>query len=130
MGKDMTNKDIQEAIFASGYLEQENEYLISANVDGIIISLPFKEGDSANKNDLIAIVKSDIQDSQMEEALAVYRDAQKSASKSSPELQQIEAQIDQAKYQLALDRDNYLRYKDLLDKNSVSQLDLDGRTPV
>jgi macrolide-specific efflux system membrane fusion protein len=44
-------KNIEDAVFASGYTEQENNYTVSAKVDGVIISLPVKEGNSVTKND-------------------------------------------------------------------------------
>jgi macrolide-specific efflux system membrane fusion protein len=63
-------KNIEDAVFASGYTEQENNYTVSAKVDGIIISLPVKEGDSVVKNDLIAVIENEVQNNQLQDALA------------------------------------------------------------
>jgi macrolide-specific efflux system membrane fusion protein len=116
-------KNIKDAVFASGYTEQENNYTVSAKVDGIIISLPVKEGNSVTKNDLIAVIENEVQNNQLQDALVVYNDAVKNASLDSPQLQQLQTQIEQAEQQLEFDKENYLRYKDLWSKKSVSKLD-------
>ena len=116
-------KNIEDAVFASGYTEQENNYTVSAKVDGIIISLPVKEGNSVAKNDLIAVIENEVQNNQLQDALVVYNDAVKNASLDSPQLQQLQTQIEQAEQQLEFDKENYLRYKDLWRKKSVSKLD-------
>ncbi|MBN2173037.1 MAG: hypothetical protein JW731_02815 [Bacteroidales bacterium] len=118
-------KNIEEAVFASGYIEQENNYTVSANVEGIILGLPVREGDSVIKNDLIVTIKNDVQNNQLQDALAVYNDAVFNASPDSPQLLNIQVQIDQAKQQLEFDKENYLRYKDLREKNSVSRFDFE-----
>ncbi len=118
-------KNIEDAVFGSGHLEQDDEYIVSATVSGVIKFLPVKEGDEVKPNDLIATIRSDVQHSQLEDARVTYHDALRNAATDSPQLKQIEAQIAQAQHQLDLDKVNYLRYKDLRAKNSVSQLDFD-----
>ena len=118
-------KHIEEAVFASGYLEQENNYTVSAKVEGIIASLPVKEGDVVSQHDLIAIIENDVQDNQVQDALAVYNDAVTNASSNSPQLQHLQTQIEQAQQQLEFDQENYVRYKDLWEKKSVSKLEFE-----
>lgn len=118
-------KNLTEAVFASGHVEQENNYTVSAKVDGIILSFPVKEGDSVIKNDVIALIEDDVQKNQLEDAQVLYKDALSNVSPDSPQLQNIMVQINQARKQLAFDEENYLRYKELRNKESVSQLDLE-----
>lgn len=118
-------KNIDEAVFGSGYIEQMDEYVVSASVNGVINFLPVKEGDMVGVNDVIAIIESEVQDKQLMDAYATYNDAQKNAGNNSPQLSQLQAQILQAREQFNLDQTNYNRYKDLRTKNSVSQLELD-----
>jgi macrolide-specific efflux system membrane fusion protein len=118
-------KNIEDAVFASGYIEQENNYTVSAKVEGILLTLPVKEGDSVSRNDLIAVVEYDVQNDQLQDAQVVYEDAVKNASPNSPQLLNLQTKIEQAEKQLAFDKENYLRYKDLLEKKSVSQLDFE-----
>jgi macrolide-specific efflux system membrane fusion protein len=117
--------DIEEAVFASGYIEQENNYTVSAKVDGLLTQYPVKEGDTVRANDIIAIIQSDVQGNQLQDALVIYEDAVNNASANSLQLQQINAQILQAEQQLAFDKENYHRYKDLYEKKSVSQLEFE-----
>lgn len=121
----LVQKSIEDAVFASGYVIQENEYLISSNVSGILKNIFVTEGDLVYQNQSIALVESNIQNTQLQDAKAVSNDAQRNASSSSTQLTQIQTQISQAQNQLQNDKTNYLRYRDLKTKNSVSQLDLD-----
>lgn len=118
-------KTIVEAVFASGYVEQEHNYTVSAKVEGVLVSLPVKEGDQVNKEDLIAVIENDVQHDQLQDARVVYQDAIKKASPDSPQLQQLQAQIEQAQDQLAFDKKNYQRYKDLWEKKSISKLEFE-----
>jgi macrolide-specific efflux system membrane fusion protein len=118
-------KNIEDAVFASGYIEQENNYTASAKADGIILSLPVREGDFVAKKDLIAIIENDVQQNNLQDAKVVYEDAVKNASPGSPQLQHIQTQIDQAKQQLEFDKENHLRYKELWERKSVSKLDFE-----
>ncbi|GAB3800635.1 efflux RND transporter periplasmic adaptor subunit [Spirosoma humi] len=118
-------KTIDEAVFASGHLEQENEYVVAANVDGTLQQLSIKEGDLVLAGAVLAHIKSDVPANQLTEAKLVYTDAARNASPQSPQLSQLRVQIDQANTQLEQDRTNWQRYKTLRASNSVSQLDLE-----
>lgn len=118
-------KDSIEAVFASGHIEQENQYTVFSTVEGTIVSLSIKEGDSVSTDQLIAAIKNDVPGNQLEDALAVYRDALKKASPNAPSIQQIEIQINQAKRQLESDKENYTRFEKLRATNSVSQLEFE-----
>ena len=116
-------KNIEEAVFASGYVEQENNYTVSAKAEGIIVDLPVKEGDPIATSQVVATLENDVQDNQLTDALVVHDDALDNASPDSPQLQHLQAQIEQAERQLNFDRENYERYRDLWEKESVSKLD-------
>ena len=118
-------KNIEDAVFASGYTEQENSYTVAAKVDGIIVKLPIKEGDSVTLNDLIATIENEVQDNQLKDAIVVYNDAISNASPDSPQLQHLQTQIDQAQHQLRFDEANYIRYKSLWEKNSISKFEFE-----
>lgn len=118
-------KNIELAVFANGFVERDEEYTIAANAVGVLHGLQVKEGDAVSAKQLIAAISSDAQASQVAQSQLVYNDAQKNATATSNQLQQIEQQINQAAAQLELDKTNYQRYKDLRATNSVSQLDYD-----
>lgn len=116
---------IDEAVFASGYMEQEQTYNLSANADGVLIALSIKEGFSVGNRERIATIQNDVQSNQVTDAQVVYQDATRSVSANSPELQSIAAQITQAQKQLNFDKENYQRYKDLYNQKSVSRLEFE-----
>lgn len=118
-------KNIEDAVFASGYIENEDEYMISARISGNILSIPIKEGEQVKENSLIASIENNVQTEQLKDAEAVYSQSRKNASENSPQLLQIQSQIDQAQHQMGQDKINFQRYKELRTKNSVSQLDLE-----
>jgi membrane fusion protein, macrolide-specific efflux system len=114
-----------EAVFASGYMEQEQTYNLSANADGVLIALSIKEGVSVGNNVRIATIQNDVQSNQVADAQVVYEDANRSTSSNSSELQSLTVQIAQAKKQLSFDQENYQRYKDLYTQKSVSRLEFE-----
>ena len=114
-----TRKNIEDAVFASGFIEQENQYTVSASTDGILTNIPVSEGDLVTQNTTIAVIKSDVQNNQVTDAQAVYNNAVTNASANASILQQIQTKINQANSQLLLDKVNYERYKDLRGQNSV-----------
>ncbi|MEL7377094.1 MAG: efflux RND transporter periplasmic adaptor subunit [Bacteroidota bacterium] len=116
---------MEDAVFASGHLEQENLYTVSAIVDGLILSLPVEEGDEVSRHQLIALVDNDVQNNQLADALVVYNDAKDRAAPGSPELESLSMQIEQARNQLTFDEENYLRYQSLYEKQSVSRMDFE-----
>lgn len=118
-------KSLQQAVFASGHLEQEDEYVISATAEGTITELSIREGDHIGVGQILVRIKSDVPNTQLREARIVYNDARKNATPGAPQLSQLEAQIAVARAQLDQDRLNYDRYTALRSKNSVSQLELE-----
>ena len=120
-------KNVQEVVFTSGIMEMENEYILSAKVDGILTELNLKEGDSVTTNQTIAILDSEVQKSQLNESVIVFNDSKKNALPSSPQLQNLKAQIIQAQEQLSFDEEQFNTYKDLWNKKSVSQVDYEKK---
>jgi multidrug efflux pump subunit AcrA (membrane-fusion protein) len=116
-------KTLQQAVFASGHLQQENEYVIAATADGTIRELELREGDSIKAGQVLLRIKSDVQHMQLQETQVVYEDALKNAAPGAPQLSQIRTQIAVAKAQLEQDRLNYERYTALRSRNSASQLE-------
>lgn len=116
---------IEEAVFASGHMEQEGTHVLSANADGILLSLSLKEGQEVGDSQLIAVIQNDVQSNQVSDALISYEDASKSAATTSPALQNLSVQIAQAQKQLSFDQNNYQRFKELYDQKSVSKLEFE-----
>lgn len=119
-------KDIQQSVFANGYVEFDNQYTVSADAPGVLFGQKIKEGDSVTASQIIANINSNSQEHQVQQSAFVYNNAVQNASVNSAQLIQIEQQIQQANAQLSQDKINYQRYSELMATNSVSKLDYEN----
>ncbi|MDE1192566.1 MAG: HlyD family efflux transporter periplasmic adaptor subunit [Arachidicoccus sp.] len=116
-------KNIVEAVFANGYLKREDEYDISANAAGTLYGFNLKEGDSIHYKQIVGYINNEAQKNQVIQAQLAYANAVTDAAENSDQLIQLQQQVVQAQAQLAHDKLNYSRYKDLMATNSVSKSD-------
>lgn len=116
---------IIEAVFASGQIISENEYLVTANTQGFLIQSLYDEGDFVSEGDPLFHISSDKQTPQLETAQANYKDAYRQAQPDSPQLLQLQLQINQAEQQLEVDERNFQRYSSLLEANAVSKTEFE-----
>ncbi|UOB18129.1 efflux RND transporter periplasmic adaptor subunit [Abyssalbus ytuae] len=114
-------KDFINSVFASGYIIKENEYMVTANTEGFIKQTLVQEGDSITRETPLFKLSDNVQNQQLENALANYNNARVKATPGiSPQINQLNTQIDQAKNQLLIDKKNYLRYAALIKTGAVS----------
>jgi membrane fusion protein, macrolide-specific efflux system len=118
-------KDITDAVFANGFISNENEYLVISAADGYLNRSLIKEGDKVTAGMSLFVLSNEVQSAQYATALANYTDAKSRNNSKSAQIQQLELQISQAKVQLQNDKSNYERYSDLVKTNAVSQMDFD-----
>jgi multidrug efflux pump subunit AcrA (membrane-fusion protein) len=116
---------IIDAVFASGQIISDNEYVVTANTQGFIIKSFHDEGDIVSEGDPLFHISSEKQTPQLETAIANYNDAYRQAQPDSPQLIQLQLQINQAEQQLAVDEKNYQRYASLLEEGAVSEADFE-----
>ena len=119
-------KDITEAVFASGELYQSEEYLVTANADGFLQWMGMAEGDTVAVGDLLARLEADVPGINLAIAQANYNDAAARTMTSSPEIQQLSVQLEQAKLQVKNDEASYRRYEALVATNTVSKQDFEN----
>jgi multidrug efflux pump subunit AcrA (membrane-fusion protein) len=119
-------KEITETVFASGVLEPNNKYNLTAQSEGYIVGLNMKEGDIVKAGDVLAVV--DNQQSVFNEKAAsqLLGISQVNVSENAPMLKQTEAGIALAKEKLKQDETQVNRYKKLLETNSVSKLEYEN----
>jgi membrane fusion protein, macrolide-specific efflux system len=118
-------KAIVDAIFASGYTINSDEYIVATNTEGFIQTSYVKEGDKVEVGDLLFQLSGDVQSSQLENALAQYNDALIKASPGSPQKISLQTQIELARSQVELDKKNYERYNTLIKTNAVSKYEFE-----
>lgn len=117
--------DIVDAVFASGYIIMENEYLVTANAESFVEQSFVKEGDSVTIGTPLFNLSSGVQTAQLSNAQINYKDALRKSQPNSAVIKQQELQLEQAKKQLDLDKTNFQRYANLIDNNAVSKVDFD-----
>lgn len=119
------HQNLVDAVFASGYLVLEHEYIVTANAEGYLSKANVEEGDQVTVDMPLFRLSSGVQDEQLLNAQVNYQDALDNAKPTAPERQQIILQIEQAKVQLALDEKNHTRYANLLKTGAVAKLEFD-----
>lgn len=111
-------RNIVETVSASGKIQPEIEVKISAEVSGLILELPVKEGDLVNPGDLLVGINPDIYESALNRADAAVNTARASLSSAKARKLQAEAQF------MAAER-AFERSKELFNKGAISQADYD-----
>jgi len=118
-------KDIIDAVFASGFIANNDEYLVISGADGYLNKSFVKEGDKVINGMSMFLLSDEIQSAQYATAMANYNDAKSKNEPNSAQIQQLKIQISQAKIQLQNDETNFNRYTNLVKTNAVSQVDFD-----
>lgn len=121
-----SRKNLVDVVFASGYIAMAHEYYVAANTDGYIVKIFAQQGDQVQKNSPLVQISHEAQSARLDNALVTYQDAQEKLRPTSPQMVQLQLQIDQAKTQMKLDQKNFQRYASLLEDNAVSQLEYDN----
>lgn len=116
-------KDLTDMVFASGSLEADDQYNLTAQTAGYLVKLSFMEGDTVQAGQILAVIDNNQNIINAQGAAQLHRIARQNTQTSAPALLQIRANIGAAKAKLSLDQNQADRYKRLLASNSVSPLE-------
>ncbi|MFL5765268.1 MAG: efflux RND transporter periplasmic adaptor subunit [Bacteroidia bacterium] len=119
-------KAITETVFASGTLEPEAKYNLTAQSDGYLVSLNFKEDDVVKAGDVLAVIDNQPNNFNEASAQQLLAISAKNVSEQAPALKQTEENISLAKDKVKQDETQADRYKKLLESNSVSRLEYEN----
>ena len=119
-------KNITETVFASGVLVPENQYNLTAQSEGYIVTLNFIEGDIVKQGAVLAVIDNKQNYFNAQSANALLSIAGTNVSPNAPAFKQAEANIAAAKLKLKQDGLLADRYKKLYDDKSVSQLEYEN----
>jgi multidrug efflux pump subunit AcrA (membrane-fusion protein) len=119
-------KDIVDAVFGSGHIENRNQYAVTANMDGYIKASYVVEGDTIKQGQQLFKLTNDVQQTQVGNALTNLNYAKSNIQSHSPQLEQLKTQIRQAQDKLGVDSLNYARYKRLVKTQAVSNSDFEN----
>lgn len=118
-------KDIDEIVFASGTLESDDRYNLTAQTEGNIISLFIEEGKFMPSGATAAIIDNPtslINTSQAKEQLEIAR---YNTTDNAPMLKQMKANITAAEDRLSQDILQEQRYQKLYDQQSATKAELE-----
>lgn len=119
-------RDVTELVFASGELEAEGTYQLTAQSSGYLVSLNINEGDIITRGQLLATVDSRQSQFNAESSDALYQIAQQNAEPTAPSLVQAQQNIEIARQKADLDSLNMVRYRRLMATKSVSRAELEN----
>lgn len=118
-----SRKKIVEAVFASGNIIAENQYVVASQADGYLNKSFVTEGDSVKAGQILFRIENDAQTEQLVNAEENYSYAVSNVSDNSSVLEQLMAQRNQVENKLTTDSLNYIRYQKLVPSGAVSQVD-------
>jgi HlyD family secretion protein len=118
-------KDVTETVFASGVLEADGTYSLTAQTEGYLTQVNFSEGQLVKEGTVLAVVDNRENRFNTESAMALYKISRQNFSTTAPALLQAKNSVMIARNNLRQDSTQYSRYKKLYEGQSVSLLELE-----
>lgn len=119
-------KDIVDAVFGSGHLENAGQYTVMASTEGFLSKAYVAEGDTVKNDQVLFRLSNEVQATQVANARVNLDYAQANAAQGSPQIAQLKIQIAQARQKLTIDSANYARYSRLVTTKAVSASDYEN----
>lgn len=116
-------KDVTEMVFASGTLEAEGTFSLTARAEGYISDLWFQENDLIQKGQALAVIDNQHNLINARSGRVLYDIARANTSPDAPQLVEAQNAMEQAKQQMEYNLTQVARYKKLLEANSISRAD-------
>ena len=88
-------KDIVDAVFGSGHIENKDQYAVTANTDGYLKESYVAEGDTVKPGEKLFRLTNDVQQTQVVNALTNLQYAQSNVQPRSPQIEQLKIQMQQ-----------------------------------
>jgi len=118
-------KDITETVFASGTLEADGTYSLTARADGYIVELNFRENEEVKKGQILALIDNKQSTINAESGRVLFEIAKSNVQPNSPKFIQAENEMLKAKQKMEYDSSLYSRYKNLLAAQSISRMEFE-----
>lgn len=115
--------DIEEFVFASGELQWEDAYNISAQTDGVLLNADFEIGNQVSDGDILAKIENRNNDINTQTAREQLKIVNENLTSNSPQLQQLLQNIQFAESKYQQDKLQAERYQRLYETQSISKLE-------
>jgi multidrug efflux pump subunit AcrA (membrane-fusion protein) len=118
-------QDIKELVFASGTLEWDNSYKLTAQTDGILSNIDFEIGDTVKNGKVLAKIDNPTNRVNTETAKEQLNINLENLTSNSPALQQVEQNIIYAEAKYKQDLLQAERYQRLFQSQSVAKSEVE-----
>ena len=119
-------QDIKELVFASGELEWDNSYNLTAQTDGILINATFDVGNKVTENQIIASIDNKTNENNTASAKDLVVISKENLTDNAPALQQLQQNIKFAESKYQQDKTQAERYKRLYDSQSIAKVEYEN----
>jgi HlyD family secretion protein len=123
--QEVTLRNIQEVVSASGKVFPQTEVKISSDVSGEVVELYVEEGDSVVPGQLLAKIDADAFQSQVARGVAGVNSSKAQLANANAQVNALEAQRDQIVAQLENARDILKRNEQMFKDGVISEADLE-----
>lgn len=119
-------QDIKELVFASGELEWDNSYNLTAQTDGILVNATFDVGNKVIQNQIIASIDNKTNENNTASAKDLVVISKENLTDNAPALQQLQQNIKFAESKYQQDKTQAERYKRLYDSQSIAKVEYEN----
>ncbi|MFN8273542.1 MAG: HlyD family efflux transporter periplasmic adaptor subunit [Flavobacteriaceae bacterium] len=119
-------QDIQELVFASGQLEWDDAYNLTAQTDGVLTQLTFEAGNQVQKGTILALIDNPTNQINTETARAQTQIANENVTANAPALLALEQNIESAERKYLQDKKQADRYERLQQNNIGSRVEYEN----
>lgn len=120
------NQDIKELVFASGQLEWDDSYNLTAQTDGVLQNANFEVGNNVTKGKTIATIDNKTNEINTQTANEQLIISNENLTENSPQLQQLKQNIQFAENKYNQDKLQVDRYKKLFENQSIAKIELEN----
>jgi multidrug efflux pump subunit AcrA (membrane-fusion protein) len=120
------NQDIKELVFASGQLEWDDSYNLTAQTDGVLQDANFEVGNTVAKGKTIARLDNEINKINAETSQEQLVISNENVTSNAPALMQLEQNIQFAESKYAQDKKQAERYERLNQQNIGSKVEYEN----
>ena len=119
-------QDIKELVFASGEIQWDDSYNLTAQTEGVLSNANFEVGMKITEGTVLAIVDNRSSGINTETAQEQLNIANENLSVKSPQQQQLKENISFAEKKYEQDKNQTERYRKLYESGSVSKLEYEN----